>query len=166
MELVIFIGLQASGKSTLYHSRFSATHVHVSKDNFRHNKDRNRRQENLIAEALAQGRSVVVDNTNPTPADRTPLIGLGRSFGATVVGYYFESRMEDCKARNAARQGVQRVPDVALHATMSKLERPSRAEGFDQLFHVRLTEAGFVVSDWVEESQADPLSDLSPTDGG
>jgi predicted kinase len=33
MELVIFIGLQASGKSTFYHERFARTHVHVSKDN-------------------------------------------------------------------------------------------------------------------------------------
>jgi len=152
MELVIFIGLQASGKTTFYQSRYAATHVHVSKDNFRNNKNRDRRQYDLITEALDQGRSVVVDNTNPNLADRAPLIALGRSLGATVIGYYFESRIADCKVRNAGREGIQRVPDVALHVTLSKLERPTRAEGFDQLFHVQLTVApGFVVSEWVEE---------------
>jgi len=32
LELVIFIGLQATGKSTFYRARFAATHVLVSKD--------------------------------------------------------------------------------------------------------------------------------------
>ncbi len=157
MELVIFVGLQASGKTSFYRSRLAATHAHVSKDNFRNNKNRDRRQQELITAALARGQSVVVDNTNPTPAERVPLILLGRSLGARIVGYYFESRLEDCKTRNAGRQGVQRVPDVALHVTMSKLQRPSLAEGFDQLFHVRLTdEPGFAVSEWSEEPEAEP----------
>ncbi|WP_207955865.1 AAA family ATPase [Rubrobacter marinus] len=59
------MGLQASGKSTFYRERLAGTHAHVSKDLFRHNKDRNRRQAQLVREALRSGRSVVVDNTNP-----------------------------------------------------------------------------------------------------
>ena len=31
MELIIFIGLQASGKSTYFHTHFAATHEYVSK---------------------------------------------------------------------------------------------------------------------------------------
>ena len=31
-ELVIFVGLQASGKSTWYRSHYAVTHEHVSKD--------------------------------------------------------------------------------------------------------------------------------------
>ena len=33
-ELVILVGLQASGKTTFYRRRLSGTHRHVSKDNF------------------------------------------------------------------------------------------------------------------------------------
>ena len=154
MELVLFIGLQASGKTTFYQSRLAGTHAHISKDNFRNNKNRDRRQRELITQALTEGKSVVVDNTNPTAIERVPLILLGRAFGARIVGYYFESRMEDCKARNAGREGVRRVPDVALHVTLSKLEQPGQAEGFDQLFHVRLSaESGFVISEWIEETK-------------
>jgi predicted kinase len=150
-ELVLFIGLQASGKSTFYRTRFAATHAHVSKDRFRHNRNRDRRQRQLIEESLRQGQSVVVDNTNPTAEERQNLIDLARVHGARVVGYYFESRVRDCLERNRGRQGSERVEDVAIFATIKRLQPPSRREGFDQLFHVRLAESGFEVSDWREE---------------
>ena len=138
-ELVIFVGLQASGKSTFFRDRFAATHTHVSKDLFRNNKNRNRRQAQLIEAALQEGKSVVVDNTNPTAEERRPLIELGRRYGAKIVGYYFESEVRRCLERNRQRTGKARVPDVALYATAKKLVRPSYLEGFDELFYVRIT---------------------------
>jgi len=123
MELVIFIGLQGSGKSSFYRSRFASSHELVSKDRLRNNRRPARRQRQLIEEALAVGRSLVVDNTNPTVLDRAELIELARRHGARVVGYYFESRLADCLARNRLRTGKERVPDVALRAVAKKLER-------------------------------------------
>jgi len=52
MEMVILIGLQASGKSTYFRVYFAATHEHISKDQMRNNKHRGRKQEQLIEEAL------------------------------------------------------------------------------------------------------------------
>src|SRR6185436_480030 len=83
VTLVILVGLPASGKSTYFREHFAATHLHVSKDLLA----RGARQEPLIDKALAAGRSVVVDNTNPSPAVRAPLIALGRRHGARIVGY-------------------------------------------------------------------------------
>jgi predicted kinase len=140
VELVIFVGLQASGKSTFFRERFAATHEHVSKDLFRNNKNRNRRQAQLIEAALGAGSSVVVDNTNPTVEDRQPLIELGRKFGARIVGYYFESTVRECIGRNRRRTGKDQVPNVAIFATAKRLEPPSCSEGFDELFRVRLTD--------------------------
>ena len=145
VELVIFVGLQASGKSTFFRERFAAAHEHVSKDLFRNNRNRNKRQEELIEAALGAGRSVVVDNTNPTVEDRRPLVGLGREFGAKIVGYYFESAVRECLARNVRREGKARVPDVAIYATAKRLVSPSRAEGVDELFYVRLNDSAFEV---------------------
>ncbi|MDP8952353.1 MAG: ATP-binding protein [Actinomycetota bacterium] len=138
MELIIFVGLQASGKSAFYRARFEATHEHVSKDLLRNNKNRNRRQEQLISAALRVGNPVVVDNTNPTVEERRPLIALGREYGARIVGYYFESEVRSCLERNRQRTGKARVPDVALYATAKKLVRPSYSEGFDELYGVRI----------------------------
>lgn len=139
MELVIFIGLQASGKSTFFRKFFASTHKLVSKDLMHNNKNRSRRQTQLIEAALQEGRSIVVDNTNPTLEDREPLIALGNLYGARIIGYYFESQLSDCVERNQQRTGKARVPDVAIYATIKKLVRPTEAEGFHQLFYVRMT---------------------------
>ena len=136
-ELIVFVGLQASGKSTFFRERFAATHEHVSKDLFRNNRNRNRRQGELVETALRSGRPVVVDNTNSTVEDRRPLVELGRRFGARVVGYHFESGVRECLARNARREGKARVPDVAIFATAKRLVPPSHEEGFDELYRVR-----------------------------
>ena len=137
MEVVLFIGLQASGKSTFYRTRFVGTHGHISKDNFRNAKNRERRQQRLMKAALSQGHSVVVDNTNPTLEARGAAILLAHEFGARVIGYYFEPDVKASLERNEQRQGAARVPDIAIFATARKLVSPSYEEGFGQLFLVR-----------------------------
>ena len=132
-ELIIFVGLQASGKSTYYHSHFAATHVHVSKDLMKNARNRDATQAKMIEEALARGQSVVVDNTNPTPVVRVPLVAIGRRHGARVVAYYFETTVKDAVVRNRQREGKARVPDVALFVTAKKMVPPGFAEGFDEV---------------------------------
>jgi len=145
LELVIFIGLQASGKSTFFRGRFAATHELISKDLFPNNRNRNRSQEELIGAALSAGRPVVVDNTNPTVEDRRALVRQGREHGAKIVGYYFESTARECVERNRLRTGTGKVPDVAIYATAKKLVSPSYSECFDEIFRVRLTGFSFEV---------------------
>jgi predicted kinase len=132
-ELIIFVGLQAAGKSTYYHTHLSATHVHVSRDLMRSSRNTDATQERLIAEALGAGRSVAVDNTNPTPAVRAPLIALGRRHGARIAAYFFETAVRDAVARNRKREGKARVPDVAIFTTAKKLVPPDVKEGFDEV---------------------------------
>ena len=152
MDLVIFIGLQASGKSTFFRTRFASTHELVSKDCFRNNKNPSRRQAQLIEAALKDGRSLVVDNTNPTVEDRAAIIQLGRLYNAEIIGYYFKSQVKRCLERNQQREGKARVPDVGIYATMKKLVKPAYAEGFDQLFYVSIVGDGkFKVSSWRKE---------------
>ena len=137
MQVVILVGLPGSGKSTFHLQRFATTHVHVSRDNFPHNRNPGRRQATLLEEALAAGRDVVVDNTNVRAADRAPIIEAARRHGATVVGYVFEPDVAACRERNRRREGRGRVPDVAIYAARKRLEPPTRAEGFDVLMRVR-----------------------------
>jgi predicted kinase len=149
MELVILIGLQASGKSTFYRTYYAVTHVHLSKDHLRNNKNRARRQTQLIKDALQAGRSVVVDNTNPTAEERRSLIHLGNRYGAEIIGYYFESQVSCCLERNQTRLGKARVPDVAIYTTIKKLTPPTYIEGFHKLFQVRIVDnAAFEVHPW------------------
>ncbi|HEV2457206.1 MAG TPA: ATP-binding protein [Ktedonobacterales bacterium] len=142
MELIIVVGLQAAGKSTFYATHFATTHELVSKDLLRNNRNKERRQAQLIEAALRAGRSVIVDNTNATAAVRAPLIALGHAYGARVVGYYFPPDVRASRERNSQRAGRERVPDVAIYATAKKLQPPRYAEGFDALFDVRIAENG------------------------
>lgn len=149
MELVIMIGLQASGKSTFAHSYFEANYQYVSKDVLRNNSNPTHRQRQLIEGTLQQGLSVVVDNTNPTIEVRKEIIELGRLYDAEIIGYYFEVQLKQCLERNRAREGKARVPDVAIFATLKKLTRPSYAEGFTKLFYVENRgDLNFDVYDW------------------
>lgn len=147
MQAVVFIGLQGSGKSSFYRERFFSTHVRISLDLLR---TRHREQQFLEA-CFATDQRFVIDNTNPTRTDRSGYIEAARSARYTVAGYYFQSRVEECLRRNAARTEKERVPDVAILSAAKKLELPSRDEGFDELFYVRLENGKFVVEEWRDE---------------
>ncbi|MBA2286221.1 MAG: ATP-binding protein [Ktedonobacteraceae bacterium] len=156
MELVILIGLQAAGKSTFYRTRFAETYEHISKDRLLNNRHPARRQAQLIAEALEAGRSVVVDNTNATVAERAELIQAGRAYGAMIIGYSFEVQVKVSLARNKQREGKARVPDIAIFATLKRLAPPSYAEGFDTLYSVCATgDDTFEVRPWPRGQSGD-----------
>lgn len=144
-KLILFMGIPASGKTTFYRARFSDL-VHINLDTL-HTRTKERE---LFAECLANGRSVVVDNTNPTRADRARYIPLARAAGYEVVGYFFQSVIADCVARNAKREGKARVPDTAIACISGKLEMPTYAEGFDKLFFIRFGEEGQQIDEWRE----------------
>ena len=147
MELVILVGLPGSGKSTFYRERFAATHALVSKDLLKSAGRAARKQEALIADALANGRDVVVDNTNAALKDREPLIALARAHGARVTAYSFVTTPAECLARNRLREGRARVPNAAIFIINKRLQPPTMAEGLDALYYVTLlSPSGFAVT--------------------
>ncbi|MBP6633136.1 MAG: AAA family ATPase [Kofleriaceae bacterium] len=145
-ELIVLSGLQAAGKSTFYAERFAATHALVSKDLWPNARNRERRQRLRVDEHLAGGRAVVVDNTNPTRAERAPLVALALAHHARAISYAFLSSVDDALARNAARVGRARVRDVGILSVAKVLTQPDPTEGFTDRFLVRLTATGFVVT--------------------
>lgn len=90
----------------------------------------------------------VVDNTNTTREERSRYIVPAKAAGFGIVGYYFRSSVEECLHRNEARLGVERVPEVAIRAAAKRLEQPTLAEGFDQLWYVRIEDGRFVTEEW------------------
>jgi predicted kinase len=140
MDCVLLVGLPGAGKTTFFRERFAATHVHVSKDLWPNAAGREARQRRLIDDSLAAGRSVVVDNTNPTVADRAAIIAIARARGAAVTGYFFDVPTRAAVARNATREGRGKVPNVAIFTVAKRLVAPTRAEGFDRLYRVELNE--------------------------
>jgi predicted kinase len=132
-ELVVLVGLQGSGKSTWVREHLAATHTVVSKDHWPHARRREARQRRVVAELLAAGRSVVVDNTNPGPEERAPLVAAARAAGVPVRAVWLDTPWDTAVARNDRREGRARVPLVGLLATRTRLVPPSAAEGFDRV---------------------------------
>lgn len=142
-EVAVLVGLQAAGKSTFYAQHLADRYVLVSKDLFpRGARNKQRRQMHQIHEALSAGSSVAVDNTNPSPDEWGPLVAAGHAHGARVIAYWFPPDAAGSLRRNAARQGRERVPDVGIHATLKRLRKPSRADGFDAVREVRFDDRG------------------------
>ena len=89
MEAVVFIGIQASGKSTLYKEKFFRTHIRINLDML---KTRNR--ECIFLEFCVKAKQpFVIDNTNVTVMDRKKYIGIAKLNKFKVVGYYFQSNI-------------------------------------------------------------------------
>jgi len=135
----VFAGLPGAGKTTFYQQHFAATHRHISKDLWPNASGRDARQRRALADAFAEGASVVVDNTNPTRAERAAIIDVARAHGVRVVGYFFDVTTREAIARNETRAGRAKVPKVAIFTVAKRLERPALEEGFDQLFVLTLT---------------------------
>lgn len=144
MECIIFTGLQASGKSSFYKERFFSTHIRLSLDMLKTRK----RETILLSACIEAKQPFVVDNTNPTAAERARYVEPARAAGFSLVAYYFLPDPRSCVACNARRPVPERVPPIAIWAAFKKLEPPSLSEGFNAMYSVRiLPEGGFSVEE-------------------
>jgi predicted kinase len=148
MEAIIFIGIQATGKSTFFLRRFFATHARINLDML---KTRNR-ERILLAACLEARQPFVIDNTNLTREARAYYISQAKAAGFEVTGYYFKSSLQAALERNRRRGGKSLIPEKGIFSSYRKLELPSFDEGFDQLFYVEIAEDGqFIVKEWGDE---------------
>ena len=138
MQLIIFTGVQASGKSSFYLLNLYHSHLRINLDMLK-----TRHRENIIFEAcLTSKTKMVIDNTNPTREDRARYIGRAKDAGFEVISYYFETDLNSTLERNCHREGKANIPEVGVRATFKKLEVPSLDEGFDEIFKVKIVGNG------------------------
>ena len=137
MEAVILCGLQASGKTTLYRDRFLETHARIAMDLLRTRA----REAAFLRTCLDTRMPFVVDNTNPTVAERARYVAPAREAGFKVVGYLVDVPFAVAQARNAARDRV--VPMVGLGDVARRLVTPTPEEGFDEVWHATAAADGW-----------------------
>jgi len=138
VEAVLFIGLQASGKSTFYKERFFVTHLRLSLDMLR-----TRHRLNVLLQACIQTQQrFVVDNTNLEVSERALYIQQAKAAQFKITGYFFEPDIQRSLLWNSQRTGKERVPDLAILGSIKRLERPTGNEGFDTIYTVTLTTNG------------------------
>lgn len=151
-EVVMFVGIPASGKSTTSRKYSEKGYVILSSDDIRavivsehpelvHEDGHNDQLHSLVFEhvrkevirLLKKGISVVVDATNLRRKKRIAFI---RNLGRVVCHkkcVLFITPREVCLERNSRREGVARVPDAAMKRMFSSFECPGYYEGWDEI---------------------------------
>lgn len=147
MEAIMFVGIQASGKSTFYKERFFNSHVRISNDLL---KTKNR-EKRMFALCSDTGMPLVIDNTNVSREVRARYIAMLKEYGYRIRCYYFKSDLERSLEWNGQRQGAECIPQVGIFSTHKRLEIPAREEGFDELFYVDWVDGERVVKEWISE---------------
>lgn len=124
-QLVMMIGLPASGKSTLAEKFVEAGWVRLNKDALRQElygdeaelgdmKVINRLFYSRLEEALKAGRNVLVDNLNFNMFYRKGPIEMARSFGYRhITNLLLNVPADECVRRNKGR--ARQVPENVIH---------------------------------------------------
>ncbi|RNA23553.1 bifunctional polynucleotide phosphatase kinase-like [Brachionus plicatilis] len=138
-EIVMMFGPPASGKSTFYRRYLKDNnYVHVNRDTLQ-------TQEKCLkaAEAaLKEGKSVCVDNTNPSKKIRADYISLAKRMNVSQVRcFVLNTPIELCHHLNYVRQNctlgkVRRIPDVGYNMFKSQLQEPDVKEGFEEVVKI------------------------------
>ena len=131
-EAVVLCGIQGSGKTTFYRSRFAQTHTRINLDDLR----TRRRERDLLMSCVASRRPFVVDNTNPTPDERAVYVQPALAEGFRLLAFWLDVVPREAIARNAGREGRARIPVKGILGTHKRLVVPKPEEGFEAVFRV------------------------------
>lgn len=142
MEMIIFIGIPACGKSSFYKELFFNSHIRISMDllNTRNKEGK------LVQYCFETQSKMVIDNTNVTAESRKKYIHLGQRNQYQIIGYYFESNVLDCLERNKNRK--EPINEIGIKAKYKELEKPLFTEGFDKIFSVKTVNNTFEISSY------------------
>ncbi|WWC65205.1 polynucleotide kinase 3'-phosphatase [Kwoniella dejecticola CBS 10117] len=138
LEIVLFVGPPASGKSSFFRKHFApAGYEHINQD-LLGTRDRCLR----VAEGfLAEGKKVVIDNTNRNKETRAHWIRLAMRLKVPIRLFHFLCPIELAKHNNVYRacygpsdEPVRTLlPMLAFNSYAGAFEKPSIDEGFDEI---------------------------------
>ncbi|XP_077579214.1 bifunctional polynucleotide phosphatase/kinase [Stigmatopora nigra] len=138
-EIVVAVGFPASGKSTFFHTHIIPKgYVYVNRDALGSWKSC------VVAceQALKEGRSVAVDNTNPDLESRKRYVDVAKAAGVSCRCFHFSATMEQAKHNNKFREMTpsdtkhMKVNDMIFQSYKKHFVAPSLSEGFDEILSI------------------------------
>ena len=152
LELVVFVGIPASGKSTMAKQYKEQGYIILSSDELREKTEQEIADgrfvlpsntnlnsfvfESLKAKAkqlLREGKSIVLDATNLGRKRRMNFLRVAVKTKCHKKCIIFITEPDECYKRNAQRQGYARVPDEAMYKMCCNFECPNYWEGWDEI---------------------------------
>ncbi|KAI8481654.1 hypothetical protein Bbelb_405720 [Branchiostoma belcheri] len=138
-EVIVMVGCPASGKTFFVKQNLvSQGYVHVNRDVL------GTWQKCVAAcsQALAGGKGVVVDNTNPDVESRKRYVDCARQAKAPCRCFVMNSSLDLCRHNNRFRDmtytgvGHVKVADPVIFSFRKKYVEPQLSEGFDEIIKV------------------------------
>lgn len=129
-DLIIFVGMQGSGKTTTYNEFFRPLGIRMV------SRDVCKKKEMVLAKLsglMEDGQSVVVDNTNPSLEDRQVFFDLAEKYGHKVTVVYF---LRDGRGWNKLRPEHKRVDTKAYISFFCRLDPPTEDNTPGDLIYV------------------------------
>lgn len=134
----MFVGRPASGKSAI-RERYFVPHNYEAV-----NRDTLGTKEKCVKmanQAIKSGKSVVVDNTNPTKAGRQLYVDLAKKAGIPARCIFFNvdtalSYHLNMFRQNQSQGEKRRVPEVAYRTYAKNFEKPDSSEGFSEIIEL------------------------------
>lgn len=138
-EVIVAVGFPGAGKSTFFHTHIIPQgYVYVNRDTLGS-------WQNCVSECnrgLREGRSVVVDNTNPDAESRKRYLDVSQKAGVPCRCFNFTASLEQSKHNNRFREMVASatkhapVNDMVFHSYKNKFAAPALSEGFSEILQI------------------------------
>lgn len=141
--LAVMVGISGSGKSTFASGlRTSLKAELVETDAIRVELTGNAEDQSQngkvfaiakrrVNDYLSSGKNAIIDATSLDVKARKDWIDIGKANNAEMRAYFVDTPVDVAKRQNASR--TRKVPEFVINKQASKLQSPTKAEGFDSV---------------------------------
>ena len=139
IEVVVFVGCPASGKSSFYRQHMAKSHNIVNRDQL----GTWQKCVDACGAVVKSGRSVVIDNTNPDVESRKRYLDIAKKLQIPARCFVFTTSHSHALHNNKFRELTNRdpkykpVPDLAFNTFKSRFIEPTLEEGFTEIVKVQ-----------------------------